>query len=376
MALSIFKEIKSRNNNCYAITFDIHSFYDYIDHRELYKQWANILNMAKLPPDHFNIYKSLTRYCFVDLKEICYYVNSTLKGKNCKLTNCNQCKKNPYNQIPTTLFKNVKEFRYFREWYKETYKNTDHKNFYKNPGLSDKNFPHGIPQGSPMSAVLSNIYMLPFDLKMKKLANKINGVYRRYCDDIIFICPHKDCIKEQVIKKVQQGIEERGIHLRVHPINEWDPYSKSQCYDFKNTEKIKTLPLQYLGFYFNGQQVRIREASLARYLRKSNRAVIAMKLSAQKKLINMHKNGIILQNKQKNLYKRKLYERYTYLGKHNFIAYVLRCAENVFCTDDFDCTKALKHQIHKHKKRLDALIEKANKEILETFDNLTEDKNN
>ena len=42
---------------------------------------------------------------------------------------------------------------------------------------------YGIPQGSPMSAILSNIYMLDFDKYCCELANNFGGIYRRYCDD-------------------------------------------------------------------------------------------------------------------------------------------------------------------------------------------------
>lgn len=363
MAREIFEHIKKRKNNCYALAFDIHSFYDYIDHKKLYQEWTKVLNTDKLPADHLNIYRSLTKYCFIDLKEICYYIN---KNK-CTSDACSKCNKKIYKQIPKILFYNAKQFRTFKKWYKETYKNTEHKKFHKNPGLNDK-FPYGIPQGTSMSALLSNIYMIPFDVNMKNLAEEVNGIYRRYCDDIMFICPHDETIKKYVIEKIQEYILERGNSLSIHPIEAWDDYSKSQCYDFTNIKKIMANPLQYLGFYFNGEQVRIREASLARYLRKSKRAVSAMKLNAKKKLENMHKKGIVLQDKHKKLYRRLLYERYTYLGKRNFISYVLRTFDKVFDT------AVLKHQIHNHKKRLDNLIKQADSELLATYNELVSKK--
>ena len=363
MAREIFEHIKKRKNNCYALAFDIHSFYDYIDHAKLYQEWTKVLNTDKLPADHLNIYRSLTKYCFIDLKEICYYIN---KNK-CTSDACSKCNKKIYKQIPKILFYNAKQFRTFKKWYKETYKNTEHKKFHKNPGLNDK-FPYGIPQGTSMSALLSNIYMIPFDVNMKNLAEEVNGIYRRYCDDIMFICPHDETIKKYVIEKIQEYILERGNSLSIHPIEAWDDYSKSQCYDFTNIKKIMANPLQYLGFYFNGEQVRIREASLARYLRKSKRAVSAMKLNAKKKLKNMHKKGIVLQDKHKKLYRRLLYERYTYLGKRNFISYVLRTFDKVFDT------AVLKHQIHNHKKRLDNLIKQADSELLATYNELVSKK--
>lgn len=212
-----------------------------------------------------------------------------------------------------------------------------------------------------MSALLSNIYMIPFDSAMKNLAEDVGGLYRRYCDDIMFICPHDGKIKEKIINKIKECISERGENLKIHPIEEWDNYSKSQCYDFTAITKIKQHPLQYLGFYFDGEKVRIREGSLARYLRKSKRAVTAMKFNAIKKLINMHKQKIPIQEKQKKLYRHHLYEQYTHLGKRNFISYAYRTFDTVFDTS------VIKQQINNHQKRLNELIAEADAEILETF---------
>lgn len=45
----------------------------------------------------------------------------------------------------------------------------------------------GIPQGTPISALLSNIYMVDFDLKAKEIIDRLGGKYYRYCDDMLFI---------------------------------------------------------------------------------------------------------------------------------------------------------------------------------------------
>lgn len=362
MARDVFEEIKKRGNNCYALAFDIHSFYDYIDHKNLYKEWAQVLGVDKLPEDHLNIYKSLTKYCYIDLKEVCYYVNKD-KKKPCLQVDCVKCNKKIYKKIPKILFKNAEKFRIFKDWYKNFYKDTEHKKFHKNEGFYMPE-PYGIPQGSAMSALLSNIYMIPFDSAMKNLAEDVGGLYRRYCDDIMFICPHDGKIKEKIINKIKECISERGENLKIHPIEEWDNYSKSQCYDFTAITKIKQHPLQYLGFYFDGEKVRIREGSLARYLRKSKRAVTAMKFNAIKKLINMHKQKIPIQEKQKKLYRHHLYEQYTHLGKRNFISYAYRTFDTIFDTS------VIKQQINSHQKRLNKLIEKADVEILKTFNNI------
>ncbi|OAB33137.1 hypothetical protein PMSD_15605 [Paenibacillus macquariensis subsp. defensor] len=47
----------------------------------------------------------------------------------------------------------------------------------------------GVPQGSAISAVLSNIYMLDFDKIVNDNVTEKNGLYMRYSDDFIVILP-------------------------------------------------------------------------------------------------------------------------------------------------------------------------------------------
>ncbi|MBD5807125.1 hypothetical protein [Limosilactobacillus walteri] len=50
----------------------------------------------------------------------------------------------------------------------------------------------GIPQGTAVSAVLANIYMIQFDYLLADTISKYNGIYRRYSDDFIIVIPQKD----------------------------------------------------------------------------------------------------------------------------------------------------------------------------------------
>lgn len=46
-----------------------------------------------------------------------------------------------------------------------------------------------IPQGSSISAVYANVYMVDFDKKINDFITSHHGMYRRYCDDIVMIIP-------------------------------------------------------------------------------------------------------------------------------------------------------------------------------------------
>ena len=106
MAKEIFSQIISRGCNCVALAYDLESYYDTIDHKHLKKAWCKVLGVDKLPPDHYNIYKSLTKYCYVDLKTICKYFNHkkyccSPNGKVCG--NCDLCKTPKTYKLPKTF---------------------------------------------------------------------------------------------------------------------------------------------------------------------------------------------------------------------------------------------------------------------------------
>ena len=53
-------------DRCCAITLDISSYFDCIDHRRLKDTWGRLLAVPRLPEDHFQVYKSITSYAEVE----------------------------------------------------------------------------------------------------------------------------------------------------------------------------------------------------------------------------------------------------------------------------------------------------------------------
>lgn len=356
-AYEVFNEIKNRNCNCVALAFDIKSFYDNIDHKNLKKEWANLLGFEDsfLPEDHFNIYKSLTNYSFVDVRLLAIYI--LCEAANPVEKGCVDCMFVNRRLLPKVLFKNREDFRKFKKWYKK-YKNVwagkedticglSKYAFEINPGLLDKENPFGIPQGSSLSSLLANIYMLPFDKKMNDFCKSNGAMYRRYSDDILIICDVDK--KEQITKFVMEAISERGKHLYIHPIIEGEK-SKSRCYDFTSEQILKD-PLQYLGFTFDGKNVRIRGSSYARYLRKSKRGIKSMRLATQRKILKLLESGYDINLFPEKLYRKTLYKTYTHLGSRNFWAYTRRAFKTME-------SAPLKKQLRNHFNRVKDLIDK------------------
>lgn len=285
-AKQAFDDIINKGN-CTAIALDFTKFFDNLDHNILKIEWSKLLTQEKLPKDHYNIYKSLTEYSLVNKDEVY------------KLFNISK------NNIKTRPYKicSIKEFR------EKVRKNSSL--IKPNPTISENK---GIPQGSSLSALLSNIYMLSFDKKIYDYINILNGKYYRYCDDILIIIDTDKA--DKVENYVMTIIKE--LKVEINP-------SKTLKSNFKYSKStlISDKDLQYLGFMFNGKKIYLRSASISRYHQKLKKSISLSK----KTMIKYNKIRKRKGKEEEPLFKRKLYEKYSHLGKSNFIRYGLRAKD-------------------------------------------------
>ncbi len=101
----------------------------------------------------------------------------------------------------------------------------------------------GIPQGSALSPLLSNVYLSKFDQGM------LNAGYGlvRYADDFLVMCPTENEAIEAY--KLAKLILEDELHLNIHAL---DNESKdSKCRIVRPSQK----PLEFLSIMFNGQRL-------------------------------------------------------------------------------------------------------------------------
>jgi hypothetical protein len=279
-----FEDIKNRKN-CSAVALDIKGFFDNLDHQKLKESWGSLIDQTCLPPDHFNVYKSLTKFSRVDKSLLYEEFNIPISNpKNGRFKICD-----------------IKEFRDVVR--KKNY-------ISKNDGSK------GIPQGSPISALLSNIYMFSFDIAAKAKMAEQGGSYYRYCDDILFITKRE--FRDDIESFAQN--ENKKLILDIQP-------TKTEKRDFWISKGQQTCdkPLQYLGFTFDGQRKLLRSAALARF---SNRMKSGVRLA---KKTRIKKNRIKLEKgmPKTDLYKRKLFQQYSHLGGRNFIRYGHRAADEM-----------------------------------------------
>lgn len=276
-----FESIRKRKNCC-AVALDLTKFFDTLDHQLLKDAWCKILNTDLLSEDHYSVFKNITKFSGVD-KEKLYDLLKISKN-------------NPKNKRYS-----ICSFNEFRDVVRKS-------------GLIIPNKSGcGIPQGSPISALLSNIYMLNFDIDMKAYVDSVGGEYYRYCDDMLFIVPSEE------INKVA-GIAEKELFKLKVTLN----IKKTERRTFSSTADkiVSDKPLQYLGFIFDGHNVYIRSSSLSRYSDRMRRGVKLAKATMKSK----NKIRVIKGMEKKGLFKEKIYARYAHVGKRNFLTYGYRAA--------------------------------------------------
>lgn len=303
-AKDAFDAIKDFPEDEFSVrVIDISSFFDTLNHKYLKQKWADVWQKGSvsLEPDHYNLFKSLTRPSYIHEHQL-----------------FNQCK----NEI--WIKKRNGGYRTKRISGKKYLHENDAVAFCKNDEFEKKVLRAGlvnkkdygdtptrkrasIPQGTPISAVLANIYMLDFDLAIYTWLSKRGGYYRRYSDDMFFICRKGD--EKELLCKIRDELSNAGNlafqDQKTQLVHFWRNDGKLQC-AVRNNETISWFRfknLEYLGFEFDGEKILIKNASIAKYYRK-------MKL-------NVRRGAYYATNSKLGeayIYKRPLYKKFSCLG--------------------------------------------------------------
>lgn len=304
-AMEAFEWVRAKGE-CVALAFDIQGFFDNLDHLLTKAQWAKLLGVERLPDDHFAVFSSLTNYAYVDRVAV---------FKEFKISPYNP-RANGRNRIcsPEEFRKRV-----------------------RGNGLIQKNsLKKGIPQGSPMSAVLSNVYMTEFDVAVALRVRAVGGLYRRYCDDMLCVVPPEHAAEIEAFVVAEIGRVKLDIQVE-----------KTKRHHFQSNGSSVTVdqPLQYLGFTFDGRRALLRTSSVSRYYHKM-RAAVSLAVQTKRKHDQIRK---VRGEAEEPLKRRKLNIRYSYVGRHNFISYALRAAKTMK-------EPAISKQVKPHWKKLNAEI--------------------
>lgn len=315
-AVESFKEIGLNDNNV-AIGFDIEGFFDNLDHKLLKEQWSNLLDSKRLPDDHYAIFKSVTKFSYANRGEI-YSILGISQRYRPKITRL--CS-------PIDFRKKIA------------------------PIVKVNSQTKGIIQGSPISALLSNIYMIPFDIDIQRKCQELDAIYRRYSDDILIICNSEK--RKELESLVKEKIQERKL-----TIND----TKTVCSIFSSTNRglQADRPFQYLGFIYDGQRILIRSQTLGKFYRRMKQSV----RNAERAAKAAYKRG-----GRRKLYRHQLFKQYTKLGpkkndrddlKMSFPYYIdraIRLTRTITKNENFVIT--MKRQFSHHQPILISLLKEA-----------------
>jgi hypothetical protein len=257
-----------------AISFDIKSFFDNLDHKILKQAWYHVVKSRKtLEKDHYNVFRNITKFSYINARDIFEEFKEEIWVEN-KLGERRQKKiKRSFNLKNHNAIAFCKEkdiIRLRRKNYIKSNKRTE-----TTEGqyvLRQK----GIPQGSPISAILSNMYMLDFDKQASLFIDECQGFYRRYSDDMVVVCKPKHM--KDVINFFTAKIKEYKLEIQPQKTQVFYFHKiKNRFHCFEKNLLHKNLQtntfFDYLGFSFDGHSVMLKSASLATYHRKMKRAI-------------------------------------------------------------------------------------------------------
>ena len=256
-------------SECVILCFDITGFFDNLDHTILKDRLKRILGVSELQKDWFKVFRHVTKFRRVERSAL--EANETFKARLKADT------KEPIATIAEIKAASI-------------------------PIIDNPNR-YGIPQGTPISAAFSNLYMMDVDRLMVDACNVIGGLYQRYSDDILVVCAPEH--ETQIVDALKMAIAAHRLEIKDE---------KTERAVFKpGSDDI----FQYLGFNVSQKGAVIRPSSLARLHRKAKRAIKAT-VARGKVAIDS--------GKTKHISTKRLRQRFWPTGTRNFSKYARRAA--------------------------------------------------
>ena len=298
---------------CFIFVGDFTNFFDNLEHQYLKKMMCEVLGVERLPQDYFSVFKNITRFSSWDWKDIVKAAGENIAERGVR---------KKINSKETVLTK---------------------EQFQKNKKDIKKNISGvGVPQGSPISAVLSNIYMIKFDKDIKRYVTSKGGIYMRYSDDFIIVLPYeRDAEIADFTSYIFSYVESMKGLIDLQK-------EKTSCYTYKDEviyEGDQPSSINYLGFLFDGKNIRIRPRAITKYYYRMRRKA------------NTIGRSNWTSSKGRRISAKELYSIYSRNDeKQTFIDYA-RKAKGILKLNDQEANALIKH----HKRKIAMAIKEGQK---------------
>lgn len=316
-------EFIAKHGCAYVFVGDFSSFFDNLDHAYLKNKLKNVYGTESLGAAEYAVFKSVTRYSYIELSDINDRMEELGKGDN-------------VDKKKVEKYFSTEEFHHF-----------------KGAALKRNCESFGIPQGSPISAVYANVYMVDFDKMLNDYVTLRKGLYRRYCDDIAIVIPMSaaefsieafyDIVNK--VDDIRSRIPRLGLNL-----DKTGKFVYMQG-SFESLASDRHV-MSYLGFDFDGKCVSIRDKSLFKYYRRAYKKAKGVKF--------LKKMSFVDENYEKayNAGRKALYKAYTHLGVSknpykygNFLSYAYK-AHRIFSSSNL-LESNIRRQIRRHWQKIE-----------------------
>jgi len=228
------------------LAFDATGFFDNLDHALLKRRLKTILRVPSLPEDWYKVYRSITDFHYVDRAEL--KAHTTFAARLAK-----------HSRYRIASVEEIKKAGIA---------------IHRNPAVTG-GFRRGIPQGTPISAAASNLYMIEFDAAAYAYCDRISALYRRYSDDILMACKPDDATAAE--EEILHLISAEQLEIACHKTERTE-------FGLETALPARSRAAQYLGFTLYEDGPAIRESSLSRQWRKMYRAMRRTRKVAEKKI--------------------------------------------------------------------------------------------
>lgn len=250
---------------CDVTVVDISSFFENLDHELLKNAWEKVIG-RQLNKAELSVFKSVTEYAVVDIeplfKRLGMYKKYGTTKDDLRARKIDKLKKSKKKRIASR-----KEFLDLVCGGNPKF-----------PSLIQKhNLSHGIPQGTPISDILANLYLIDFDIRLARWIRNKNGFACRYSDDIIVIIPRSENLpSEYAYNYLSKSIKNFGNKLEIKPsktaIGRFLNPPSGQIYTHLSGASCQN-GIEYLGFQFDGKKVQLKNSTLSNAWRKLHKRV-------------------------------------------------------------------------------------------------------